>query len=337
MCTYSASWLVCFRKSGRTIFEKSWEKYTKDIGVFVSHKLGVHGVTHPAAGIKDLAKASVDDEYADQRIHSEYVGNDVTIFKPLIIDRRKYIKYEELDNLAGKFPNMLGYLLEVRPYLLGTAFRSPVHEAGWEEEQSEHLTLEEAIAIHALPQRRGRADLLPPIEYVQCDKRHDQILLSYFIDGLAASRPRAAFMSFYQILERKAGGTRGRGGDFSSLKNLLTRAELFNNRNIESIFKVIERYEGSEQLKKDMRTSSGKWDRVKIAELLNKEMRNPLSHARTTTDFPSQRGRTGEHKNPGERREPIVPFSSTEIKNNIGLNTALCRELARLLVLQSAR
>jgi hypothetical protein len=232
---------------------------------------------------------------------------------------------------------MLGYLLEARPYLLGIAARKPVYEEGWEEKQSEPLTLEEVIAMHALPRRRNRPDLLPPIEYVQCDKTHDQTLLSYFIDGLAASRPRAAFMSFYQILERQAGGTRGRGGDLASLKNLLNDTDVFSHKNLESAFKVVSGYNGSEQLKRDIRTSSGKWDREKIAELLNKEMRDPLSHARITTDLPLQRGGAGEQKNPGERREPIVPFSSTEIETNIELKTAFCRELARLLVLQSAR
>jgi hypothetical protein len=329
--------------SGKSLFEKSWKNYTRDIDVFVSHRLGVHGGTPPAAGIKDVARAPVDDEYADRRIRAEYVSfenrdsHDVTTFNPLMIDRRAYIQYEELDNLAGRFPSMLGYLLEARPYLLGIAARKPVYEEGWEEKQSEPLTLEEVIAMHALPRRRNRPDLLPPIEYVQCDKTHDQTLLSYFIDGLAASRPRAAFMSFYQILERQAGGTRGRGGDLASLKNLLNDTDVFSHKNLESAFKVVSGYNGSEQLKRDIRTSSGKWDREKIAELLNKEMRDPLSHARITTDLPLQRGGAGEQKNPGERREPIVPFSSTEIETNIELKTAFCRELARLLVLQSAR
>lgn len=244
-----------------------------------------------------------------------------------------FLRHDELEDLAGRFPNMLGHLLQETPELLGPNTRKPVNQEGSETSGQRRSSLPGAISVHGLPRRRDNPELIPPVEYVRCEKEYDPALLPYFIDGLAAARSRAAFLSFYQVLERSAGGERRRNGDKAALRRLLADTELFSHRVLHKAFKQVQQTPGGEELAKKLRTPKEKWNRERIADLLCEETRNPIVHARLGTvsgaDVQVQTG-------PDQRdRMPMAPFSREEYESAIDARTVLCRELARVVVLSS--
>jgi hypothetical protein len=157
-------------------------------------------------------------------------------------------------------------------------------------------------------------------------------LLSHFVDGLSAARSRAAFLSFYQVLEHEAGGQRASGGDMASLTRLLQDMDIYPDRALLQIVNRVTEVDGGAGLVGQIRTSKGKFRRDVIARLLHTETRNPLIHTRigetiSRDDLKPEAGTV--------RPAAIPPFSRDEQESAIEARTVLCRELARVVVGQS--
>lgn len=326
---------------GRQLFEDPWKEYQRAVDPLTYSRVGVHPRMRPYGFTEGLLLADRNDPHAEQKLRSDYefkyrqTAENVTTFDPLVANRRMFIRHDELGDLAGRFPNMLGHLLQEAPELLGPSTRKPIIQEGWENWEGTRSSLPGVLSIHGLPRRRDNPELIPPVEYVRCEKEYDPELLPYFIDGLAAARSRAAFLSFYQVLERSAGGTRGRNGDKAALRRLLDNTELFSNHALRDAFKQVRQSTGGEELAEKLCTPNGNWKRTGIADLLCEETRNPIVHARLGTvsgedaQLQHQRGNSGRH------RGPIAPFSREEHETAIDARTVLCRELARIVILSN--
>lgn len=321
---------------GRQLVAEPWKKYQRAVDPLIYSRVGVHPRMRPSGSIEGLLLADADDPHAEQKLRFEYEfryqesANDITTFDPLIANRPMFLRHDELEDLAGRFPNMLGHLLQETPELLGPSTRKPIIQEGWENWDGRHASLSDVLSIHGLPRRRDNPDLIPPVEYVRCDKEYDPELLAYFIDGLAAARSRAAFLSFYQVLERSAGANRGRNGDKAALRRLLANTELFPHRVLSDALKQVEQTAGGEELAAKLITPKGNWKRENIADLLCEETRNPIVHARLGTVSGAD---AQVQPDPDQRHQvPIAPFSREEHESAIDARTVLCRELARVVI-----
>jgi hypothetical protein len=323
---------------GRQLYAEPWKEYQRAIEPLMYSRVGVHPRMRPSSSMEGLLLAHANDPHAEQKLRFDYEfrygkpADEVSTFEPIIANRPMFIRHDELEDLAGRFPNMLGHLLQETPELLGPSVRRPVIEEGWENWEVRRSSLPGVLSIHGLPRRRDQPALLSPVEYIHCKKEYDPVLLSYFIDGLAAARSRAAFLSFYQVLERSSGGERTRNGDRAALRRLLSDIELFPDHGLHAVFKQVEQRTGGVELADKFATPNGKWKRQDIADLLCEETRNPIVHARSNiTISQADIDRKAEHG--VSQQAPIAPFSREEHESALDARTVLCRELARIVVI----
>lgn len=323
---------------GNYLYDEAAKAHLNRIDPLTYSRVGVTGRVGQSQDKTPLVRAHRDDPYAEDKLRLEYEfqyqrpADDLTTYVPTLMEERWYLRHDELRKLTAEFPDFLGYYLEGTPDLLGPTDREPIVEEGWENYRRELRSLQEVVAVHALGRSAETAYRAPPVEYIHCDQEYDPVLLSYFVDGLSAARSRAAFLSFYQVLEHAAGGERGSGGDLSSLTWLLQDTDLYPDRVLSQIVSKVGNMAGGTRLADQMQTHKGKYRRDMIARLLHTETRNPLIHARigatiSRDDAESEAGTA--------RPTAIPPFSREEHESAIEARTVLCRELARVVVARS--
>ncbi|MCF8029530.1 MAG: hypothetical protein K9K39_01385 [Desulfohalobiaceae bacterium] len=314
---------------GANLFDHPWQQYIKTVTPLMNCVVGVHEKIMPFTDPTKLSFCSADNPYSNEEVrhscmlHHNVDPEKVTTFQPMIANRQMYISYNELKEFASKFPDFLGYFKEKKPNIL----RDPTVLQYY---QHDETCLNDAIRMHGLPQRSNNPDLLPRIEYIYTNKYHDQSLLAYFIDGLAASRYRTAFLCFYQVLERKAHYRKEKDAEKKALRRLIDDTTLFRNCDIANAFAYAEQCSGGLELQKRLCGKSGRWKRKDIADVLYKETRNPLIHAKDDLLSGNQAKASANNTH-----SSIIPFSREENDHAIEARMVLCRELARVVVLKS--
>lgn len=313
---------------GANLFDQPWKQYVKTITPLINSVVGVHEELRPFVDPSKLFVCSADNPYSNEEVryscmlHHDVNPEKVTTFQPMIANRRMYINCDELHEIAINFPNFLGYLKEKNQSIL---HKSAELQYGQHDEKSLH----DAIRIHGLSKRRDYPELIPQIEYIYINEYHDQNLLAYFIDGLVASRSRAAFLCFYQILERKA-HYKKKDSEKKALRSLFDDTELFQNCDFANAFAYVAQCSGGLELKKSLCGRNGKWKRKEIADTIYEETRNPLVHAKDNLLNGNQAKESDKNS-----RSSIIPFSRGEHEHAIEARMVLCRELARIVVLKS--
>lgn len=314
---------------GANLFDQPWQRYIKTITPLINCVVGVHENIKPFTDPTNISICSADNPSANKEVqhscilHHNVNPEQVTTFQPMIANRKMYIRYDELKEMAKNFPNFLGYLREQNQDML--------HEpTNIQHEQHDEISLADAIRMHGLSERIDHPELIPQIEYIYTNEYHDQNLLAYFIDGLAASRSRTAFLCFYQVLERKAYYRKEKNAEITALRRLLEDTTLFRNCDIANAFAYATQCSGGLDLNTHLCGKSGRWKRKEIADTIYKGTRNPLVHAKNDLLRGNQAKVLDDHS-----CSSIIPFSQEEDDHAIEARMALCRELARVVVLKS--